>query len=95
MTDNRNRTASEVRSSFTKNGGSLGETGSVSFGFDRVGLVEYAADIGSEDEVMEAAIEAGAEDVESSEDGTVSTVHSRILLKSPKRWRRALGNRRV
>lgn len=69
LTDNRNRTASEVRSTFTKNGGSLGETGSVSFGFDRVGKIEYAAEIGDEDAVMEAAIEAGADDVESSEDG--------------------------
>ena len=69
LTDNRNRTASDVRSTFTKNGGQLGETGSVSFGFDRVGKVEYSAEIGGEDEVMEAAIEAGADDVESSEDG--------------------------
>ncbi len=69
LTDNRNRTASEVRSTFTKFGGSLGETGSVSFGFDRVGLVEYGAEIGSEDDVMEAAIEVGADDVQSSEDG--------------------------
>lgn len=69
LTDNRNRTASEVRSTFTKNGGNLGETGSVSFGFDRMGKIEYGADIGSEDDVMEAAIEAGADDVESSEEG--------------------------
>lgn len=69
LTDNRNRTASEVRSTFTKNGGALGETGSVSFGFDRVGKIEYKVEIGSEDDVMEAAIEAGADDVESSDDG--------------------------
>ena len=69
LTDNRNRTASEVRSTFTKHGGNLGETGSVSFGFDRMGLVEYKADIGDEDTVMEAAIEAGADDVQSSEEG--------------------------
>ncbi|MBB4658213.1 YebC/PmpR family DNA-binding transcriptional regulator [Parvularcula dongshanensis] len=68
LTDNRNRTASEVRSGFSKNGGNLGETGSVSFGFDRVGLVEYPAEIGSEDEVLEAAIEAGADDVVSSDE---------------------------
>jgi YebC/PmpR family DNA-binding regulatory protein len=66
LTDNRNRTASEVRSAFSKNGGNLGETGSVSFGFDRVGLVEYPAGIGDEEAVLEAAIEAGAEDVVSS-----------------------------
>ncbi len=69
MTDNRNRTASNVRSTFSKNGGNLGETGSVGFMFDRVGLVSYGADAGDADAVFEAAIEAGAEDVESSDDG--------------------------
>jgi YebC/PmpR family DNA-binding regulatory protein len=69
MTDNRNRTASNVRSTFSKNGGNLGETGSVSFMFDRKGAVEYPASVGDADTVMEAAINAGAEDVESSEDG--------------------------
>jgi len=68
LTDNRNRTASNVRSYFSKNGGALGETGSVGFMFDRVGEVTYPAAVGSEDAVMEAAIEAGAEDVESDED---------------------------
>ena len=71
MTDNRNRTASNVRSTFTKNGGNLGETGSVGFMFDRMGQILYPASVGDEDAVMEAAIEAGAEDVESSEDGHV------------------------
>ncbi|MEL7092912.1 MAG: YebC/PmpR family DNA-binding transcriptional regulator [Pseudomonadota bacterium] len=71
MTDNRNRTASNVRSTFTKNGGNLGETGSVGFMFERKGEVTYAADAGDADTVMMAAIEAGAEDVESSEDGHV------------------------
>ena len=69
MTDNRNRTASNVRAIFTKAGGNLAETGAVSFMFDRVGLVVYPADAGDEDAIFEAAIEAGAEDVESSEDG--------------------------
>ncbi|MBV7409108.1 YebC/PmpR family DNA-binding transcriptional regulator [Maritimibacter sp. DP1N21-5] len=69
MTDNRNRTASNVRSTFGKNGGNLGETGSVSFMFDRMGEIVYPASVGSEDAVMEAAIMAGASDVESSEDG--------------------------
>src|SRR5512142_3291760 len=69
LTDNRNRSASTVRSSFTKYGGNLGETGSVSFMWDRVGQITYAPEPGSEDKVMEAAIEAGAEDVESDEDG--------------------------
>jgi YebC/PmpR family DNA-binding regulatory protein len=68
LTDNRNRTAGEVRSYFTKAGGALAETGAVSFMFDRVGVIEYAKTIGSEDDVMEAAIEAGADDVASQED---------------------------
>ena len=71
MTDNRNRTASTVRSTFTKHGGNLGETGSVSFMFDRKGEVTYPASVGDADTVMMAAIEAGAEDVDSSEDGHV------------------------
>ena len=69
LTDNRNRAASTVRSTFTKHGGNLGETGSVSFMWDRVGQIVYGPEAGSEDKVMEAAIEAGAEDVESDEDG--------------------------
>jgi YebC/PmpR family DNA-binding regulatory protein len=71
MTDNRNRTASVVRSTFTKYGGNLGETGSVGFMFDRMGEIMYPASVGDADTVMMAAIEAGAEDVESSEDGHV------------------------
>ena len=71
MTDNKNRTASTVRSTFSKNGGNLAETGSVSFMFDRKGQILYPASAGSEDDVMMAAIEAGAEDVESSDDGHV------------------------
>ncbi|MDC0136057.1 YebC/PmpR family DNA-binding transcriptional regulator [Sulfitobacter sp.] len=71
MTDNRNRTASVVRSTFTKYGGNLGETGSVGFMFDRKGEIMYPASVGDADTVMMAAIEAGAEDVDSSEDGHV------------------------
>ena len=69
MTDNRNRTASNVRSYFTKNGGNLGETGSVAFMFDRVGEIVYKPEAGDADTVMMAAIEAGADDVESDEEG--------------------------
>ncbi|MEL6808788.1 MAG: YebC/PmpR family DNA-binding transcriptional regulator [Pseudomonadota bacterium] len=69
MTDNRNRTASTVRSTFTKNGGNLGETGSVGYMFERKGAVSYPAEVGDADTVMMAAIEAGAEDVETGEDG--------------------------
>ena len=68
LTDNRNRAAGNVRSIFSKNGGNLGETGSVSFMFDRMGQVTYPASAGSEDKVMEAALEAGADDVESDEE---------------------------
>jgi YebC/PmpR family DNA-binding regulatory protein len=69
LTDNRNRTASDVRSTFSKNGGNLAETGAVSFMFDRVGVVEYDAKAASADAMLEAAIEAGAEDVVSGDDG--------------------------
>ncbi|PTW49772.1 YebC/PmpR family DNA-binding transcriptional regulator [Rhodovulum kholense] len=68
MTDNRNRTASNVRSTFTKYGGNLGETGSVAFMFERMGEIVYPASAGDADTVMMAAIEAGAQDVESSDD---------------------------
>jgi YebC/PmpR family DNA-binding regulatory protein len=64
LTDNRNRTAGEVRSIFSKHGGNLGETGAVSFGFDRVGEIEYAATVASADAMLDAAIEAGADDCE-------------------------------
>lgn len=67
-TDNKNRTASDVRSTFAKKGGNLGETGSVSFGFDQVGEIVFAKEIGDEEAVMDAAIEAGATDVEIEEE---------------------------
>ncbi|HEV2746931.1 MAG TPA: YebC/PmpR family DNA-binding transcriptional regulator [Allosphingosinicella sp.] len=69
LTDNRNRTATNVRTIFAKNGGNLGASGSVSHGFERLGLITYPAAAGSADQVFEAAIEAGAEDVESDEEG--------------------------
>jgi len=69
MTDNVNRTASNVRSYFTKAGGNMGQTGSVSHSFDRLGEITYPLTAGDADKVMEAAIEAGAEDVETDEDG--------------------------
>ena len=69
LTDNRNRTASDVRSTFSKSGGNMGETGSVSFMFDRVGSIEYGPDAADAETVFEAAIEAGAEDVVTGEDG--------------------------
>jgi YebC/PmpR family DNA-binding regulatory protein len=80
LSDNRNRTATNVRTIFSKNGGNLGATGSVSHGFERMGLIEYLANAGDADKVLEAAIEAGADDVESDDDGhriwtSVETLH--------------------
>jgi len=69
LTDNRNRTATNVRTIFSKNGGNLGASGSVSHGFDRLGLISYPASAGSADDVLEAAIDAGADDVESDDEG--------------------------
>ena len=69
LTDNRNRTAAEVRGAFSKHGGSLGETNSVSFMFDRVGSMQFPADTASADDMFEAALEAGASDVETTDDG--------------------------
>jgi YebC/PmpR family DNA-binding regulatory protein len=69
LTDNRNRTAGEVRAAFTKSGGNLAETGAVSFMFDRVGLIEYDAGAANAEAMFEAALEAGADDVVSSEGG--------------------------
>jgi YebC/PmpR family DNA-binding regulatory protein len=80
LSDNRNRTATNVRTAFSKNGGNLGASGSVSHGFERLGLIEYPASAGDADKVLEAAIEAGAEDVESDEGGhriwtTIDSLH--------------------
>lgn len=74
LTDNRNRAAANVRATFSKNGGAMGETGSVSFMFDRVGQIVYQAHAATEDVVMEAAIEAGADDVES--DAEAHTIYT-------------------
>jgi YebC/PmpR family DNA-binding regulatory protein len=69
LTDNRNRTASDVRAVFAKNGGNLAETGAVSFMFDHVGMVEFAPEVANTDGMFEAALEAGADDVVSSDGG--------------------------
>lgn len=69
LTDNRNRTATNVRTAVSKNGGNLGAGGSVSHGFDRMGLITYPASAGNADTVFEAALDAGADDVQSSDDG--------------------------
>ena len=80
LSDNRNRTATNVRTAFSKNGGNLGASGSVSHGFERLGLIEYPASAGDSDTILEAAIEAGADDVESDDGGhriwtSVETLH--------------------
>ena len=69
LTDNRNRAASDIRSYFTKSGGNLGESGSVAFMFDRTGIIEYDASVATDDAMLDAAIEAGADDVISGESG--------------------------
>ncbi|MEO1746645.1 MAG: YebC/PmpR family DNA-binding transcriptional regulator [Pseudomonadota bacterium] len=91
LTDNLNRSASNIRAAFSKNGGSLGETGSVSFMFDRVGEIVYKSDAGDADAVMEAAIEAGAEDVESDDEQHTITCAFEDLGNVSKALEEALG----
>lgn len=71
LTDNKNRTAASVRNIFTKSGGNLGATGSVAYMFNRKGVIEYDAEVVSEEAIMEAALEAGAEDI-ATEDGVIT-----------------------
>ena len=91
LTDNKNRTAADVRSTFNKFGGNLGETGSVSFNFTRGGLISYPADAADADTVMEAAIEAGADDVESSDDGHEILTATEDFLSVREALEEALG----
>ena len=91
LTDNRNRTASNVRSYFSKNGGAMGETNSVGFMFDKVGEITYPASAGSADEIMEAAIEAGADDVESDEDGHYIYTSFEAMVEVAAALEKALG----
>ena len=91
LTDNLNRSASNIRACFSKNGGALGETGSVSFMFDRVGEIVYKPEAGDADAIMEAAIEAGAEDVESDEDGHTITCAFEDIGTVSKALEEALG----
>ena len=91
LTDNRNRTASSVRSTFSKAGGALGETGSVSFSFDHVGEITYKLSVGDADAVMEAAIEAGADDVVTDEEGHVITCAFESLGEVTKALEASLG----
>ena len=91
LTDNRNRTASNVRAAFTKAGGALGETGSVSFLWDRAGEIYYPAKSGDADKVMEAAIEGGADDVQSDEEGHTILCAFETIGEVSKAMEAALG----
>ena len=93
LTDNRNRTAGEIRSYFTKAGGALAETGAVSFMFDRLGLVEFPVKTGSEDMMMEAALEAGRKIWCRARKPTKSTPAWNRCARSQKRWKAALASR--
>lgn len=91
LTDNRNRTATNVRTAVSKNGGNLGTAGSVSHGFERMGLISYPAGAGDADKVFEAALEAGAEDVQSSEDGHEIWTSVDALHEVARELEKALG----
>nr|WP_314257766.1 YebC/PmpR family DNA-binding transcriptional regulator [uncultured Devosia sp.] len=91
LTDNRNRTASNVRSYFSKSGGAMGETNSVGFMFDKVGEITYPVKAGTEDKVMEAAIEAGADDVESDEEGHYITTTFEAMVEVAAALEKVLG----
>ncbi len=91
LTDNRNRTATNVRTAFAKNGGNLGASGSVSHGFDRLGLITYPAAAGSHDAVFEAAIEAGAEDLESNDESHEIWTAQESLHEVAKALEKVLG----
>ena len=92
LTDNRNRTATNVRTAFSKNGGNLGASGAVSHGFDRLGLISYPETAGDADTVFEAALEAGADDVESSEGGHDIWTSVENLHPAAKALEAALGD---
>ena len=91
LTDNRNRTASNVRSHFSKNGGAMGETNSVGFMFDKVGEIVYPVSAGDADKVMEAAIEAGADDVESDDEGHYITTTFEAMVDVAAALEKVLG----
>lgn len=91
LTDNRNRTASFVRSTFGKLGGNLAETGAVSFMFERKGEIVFSTEVGDEDLVFEIATEAGAEDVESSDDGHIIYTSDTDLASVSNEMEKALG----
>jgi len=91
LTDNRNRTATNIRTAFSKNGGNLAATGAVSHGFERKGLIEYRADAGDEETVLMAAMEAGADDIETTEDGHTIWTEMEALHEVAGALEKALG----
>lgn len=91
LTDNRNRTATNVRNCFSKNGGNMGTEGSVAHGFERKGMIEYPASAGDEESVLMAAMEAGADDIESSEDGHVIWTEMEALHEVAGAMEKSLG----
>lgn len=91
LTDNKNRTASDVRSTFTKYGGNLGETNSVAFMFERMGEIAYAKEIASHDEMFEKAIEAGADNIETSSDEHIILCDSDNFNEVREYFEQALG----
>ena len=91
LTDNRNRTAGAIRSYLSKNGGALGESGSVAFMFDRIAQISYPPEAGSADRVLEAAIDAGADDVQSGPDGHVVITSFADMNEVAKKLEAALG----
>ncbi len=91
LTDNRNRTATNMRTAFSKNGGNMAATGAVSHGFERKGMIEYPATAGNDEAVLEAAIEAGADDVESGEDGHTIWTEMESLHEVAAALEKALG----
>jgi hypothetical protein len=95
LTDNRNRTATNVRTIFSKNGGNLGAVGSVSHGFERLGPDRIWATAGDADKVLEAAIEAGADDVEADEDGHRIWTSVDASTRSPRRSSRCSASRKA
>ena len=91
LTDNRNRTATSIRTAFSKHGGNLGASGAVSHGFERKGLIEYPGDAGDEDTILEAAMDAGADDIESSADGHTIWTEMEALHEVSGSLEKALG----
>ncbi len=91
LTDNRNRTATNVRNCFAKNGGNMGTEGSVAHGFERKGLIEYPPEAGDEDTVLMAAMEAGADDIESSDDGHTIWTEAEALHEVAGAMEKSLG----